>query len=374
MAWFALKTLLSDRGKALTALVGVVFSLVLMNLQGGLYFGLIHKASLLTDRCDADIWVGHRLVENVDFAQNIPVERINRIRGLDGVAVAEPYIVAKGVATLQDGGYEDVWIIGVEPQNMLGGPRSFAAGSAEDLLRPDAITIDELDAAKLGNPELGDVLEVNGQRSKIVAKTHGVLGFLTTPYIFSTLTTARRLSSTPAGRCSYFLVQARSDADIPVLRSTIATLLPDMDVLTADEFGRRSQDYFLRRTGIGISFGIATILGLLVGLLMVGQSLYALALDHVSDYATLKAIGAGGRQVSRVIMTQAMAIAALGSAIGVALVVSMQRAISSPIAPVEIPPELLGGGVIVVVLICIVATILPSFRVRRIDPAVVLQG
>ena len=32
----ALKTLISDRGKLLTALVGVVFSIVLVNVQGGL--------------------------------------------------------------------------------------------------------------------------------------------------------------------------------------------------------------------------------------------------------------------------------------------------------------------------------------------------
>ena len=82
---FALKTLLSDRGKLLTALVGVVFSLVLVNIQGGLYFGLMAKASVLVDHSDADIWVGHQHLENVDFAHNIPEVWLNRIRGLSGV-------------------------------------------------------------------------------------------------------------------------------------------------------------------------------------------------------------------------------------------------------------------------------------------------
>ena len=47
MTRFALKTLFSDRGKLLAAVVGVVFSLVLVNIQGGLYFGLMERASLL---------------------------------------------------------------------------------------------------------------------------------------------------------------------------------------------------------------------------------------------------------------------------------------------------------------------------------------
>jgi putative ABC transport system permease protein len=46
----AFKTLAADRGKLLTALVGVVFSVVLVNVQGGLFLGLIAKASLLIDQ------------------------------------------------------------------------------------------------------------------------------------------------------------------------------------------------------------------------------------------------------------------------------------------------------------------------------------
>jgi hypothetical protein len=106
---FALKTLFSDRGKLLAAVIGVVFSLVLINIQGGLYFGLIDRASLLINVADADLWVGHRLVESVDFAKEIHVSQLSRIKGLRGVQQAEPYVVGKGLATLPDGAYEDVW-------------------------------------------------------------------------------------------------------------------------------------------------------------------------------------------------------------------------------------------------------------------------
>jgi hypothetical protein len=61
----AIRTLIADRGKLLTALVGVVFSVVLMNVQGGLFVGLIRKAGLLVDGGEADIWVGHKHMHNV---------------------------------------------------------------------------------------------------------------------------------------------------------------------------------------------------------------------------------------------------------------------------------------------------------------------
>ena len=63
----ALKTLLADRGKLLTALVGVIFSVVLVNVQGGLYLGLTRKAGMLVDYGGAYIWVGHRKMNNVDY-------------------------------------------------------------------------------------------------------------------------------------------------------------------------------------------------------------------------------------------------------------------------------------------------------------------
>ena len=85
----ALKTLVADRGKLLTALVGVVFSTVLVNVQGGLFLGLIEKAGLLVDHSEADIWVGHKRMHNVDFPRDVPRRWIHRIRAVPGVRRAE---------------------------------------------------------------------------------------------------------------------------------------------------------------------------------------------------------------------------------------------------------------------------------------------
>src|SRR5947209_7998419 len=99
----AIKAMLADRGKLLSSLLGVSFAVVLVNLQGGLLLGLIHKASLLVDYGQADIWVGHRHMNNVDMGTFIPERWVNRVRGVDGVERAEPYLVANGQATMPDG-------------------------------------------------------------------------------------------------------------------------------------------------------------------------------------------------------------------------------------------------------------------------------
>ncbi len=373
MTRFALKTLFSDRGKLLAAVVGVVFSLVLVNIQGGLYFGLMDRASMLINIAGADIWVGHRLVENVDLAKEIPLTRISRIKGMPGIQDVQPYVVGKGLATLPDGGFEDVWIIGCDPKSWLGAPNC-VEGTLADLAEGDRISMDELDGPKLGYAKIGDVIEINGHRAKVAAKTRGLLGFMTTPNLFTNLPAARRYANLPDAYCHYFLVKADGNTDIPALANQIRERLPDLDVYTADQFRNISRDYWMNRTGIGISFGTSTLLGLIVGLVMVGQSLYALALDHLSDYATLSAMGAGSGAISGIVMIQALAVAAIGSVVGTALVLMIRASWSDPMAPIVIPPKLLVGGIVLVFGICCVGAMLPLLRIRKVDPMMVLQG
>lgn len=374
MLSFAIKTLISDRSKLLTGLVGVVFSLVLVNVQGGLYLGLMSKASLLIDHCDADLWVTHRQVENVDLAREIPEAWGQRLKGLAGISQAQPYIVGKGTASLSNGHMEDVWIIGSDPQTMLGSAWGFVAGSRSDLRRPSAVSFDDVDAPKLGDPRLGDWLEVNGQRTRITARTHGITGFITMPYLFTTYETARQLARIPPGMSSFILVKVAPGYNVAEVRELVRRRVPKAAVYTPREFASISQAYWMKRTGIGISFGAATCLGLLVGLTVVGQSLYAMALNHLTDYATLKALGAEHQVVCRVILIQALAIGGTGSVAGMLIVAIIRACWHSPLAPIEIPLPLAGASVMLIFAICLAASLVPYLRIRKVDPATVLMG
>ena len=94
----AIKSMLADRGKLITSLLGVTFAVVLVNLQGGLLVGLLKKASLLIDHGGADVWAGHRHMNNVDMGNFIPERWVDRVRAVDGVERADPYLIAGGQA------------------------------------------------------------------------------------------------------------------------------------------------------------------------------------------------------------------------------------------------------------------------------------
>ena len=370
----AIKTLLADRGKLLTALVGVVFSVVLVNVQGGLFFGLIRKASLLVDQGDADIWVGHKKMNNVDFPQDVPRRFVHRIRSIEGVKRAEPYLVGHSVMTLPDGGFEYVLVVGCDPATLLGAATPALGFDANNLRQADGIVVDVHDAKKIGSPRLGDIREIGRRRARIVGFTDGILGFLVTPYVFTTLDRAEAYLGRGSHNASYFLVQLDGSTDSATVCRRIRERLPDMEAYTRDEYATLTVKYWLQRTGLGISFGAATALGLVVGLIIVGQTLYASVLDRLVEFGTLKAIGARETQVRAVILHQALGLAVVGSAAGLLTVLFVQNMFSTPRAPIAIPWYVSLGSCLVVTAVCLVSALLPYMRIRAIDPGMVLQA
>ena len=374
MLSFAIKTLLADKRKLFIALMGVVFSLVLANTQGGMFLGLIAKTTMLIDNGKADIWIGHRGVQNADITANIPVSWVHRIRDIEGVDQAEPYVVSTAIMKLGNGKFEGVLVVGSDSASMLGGPWKMAQGSVDELRSSDAISIDKLDLERLSNPKIGDVLEINGVRARVAAMTDGIVGFITTPYVFTTLGRARNYASIPDGMCSYFLVTVRPGYDVGEVTKQIRERLQQADVFPAKEFSWSTKLYWTARTGLGMSFGSSTLLGLAVGLIMVAQNLYSFVIDHIEQYAALKAIGASDSQIARVLIVQALVIAVVGCVIGHLISWIVRVSVSSPRVTIAVTPELLLIATVLAVTICLVSSLIPLRRLRSVDPAIVLQG
>jgi putative ABC transport system permease protein len=370
----AIKTLVCDRGKLLTALVGVVFSIVLVNVQGGLFVGLIRKAGLLVDAGDADIWVGHKLMHNVDFPADIPRRLCDRIRTIPGVRSAQPYLIGFADMALPSGGYEQLAVIGVDPQSMVGGVWNLVEGPADGILQPDAVVLDRTERVKLENPALGDVRELNGRRARIVGFSQGIMGFLVTPYAFTTYDRAAAYLHKTSDTTSYFLLQLEPGYDAQTVCDSIRERVPELDAFPRSIYSSISIAYWMTRTGLGISFGAATLLGLFVGLVMVAETLYTLVLDRLGEFGTLKAIGATERQVFSILFLQAISMAIVGSFVGLVLVGFIQRFCNTPKTPITVPWWVSLGSCLLVLVICLVAAILPYARIRKVDPMMVLQS
>lgn len=59
-----------------------------------------------------------------------------------------------------------------------------------------------------------------------------------------------------------------------------------------EKFSAKTTHYWMFGTGAGVTVIMAAALGLLVGIVVVAQTLYAATIDHISEFGTLKAMGA----------------------------------------------------------------------------------
>lgn len=370
----AYRTLVYDRGKLIAGLVGVIFSVVLVNIQGGLFFGLIGKASLLIDRGNADIWVGHRGMHNVDLPSDIPERWIYRVQTIPGVAEARPIRIGFAYMSLPNGGHENTAIVGVSPDSDLGRVYDIAEGPQDALSRSDGVIVDACDALKLQDPTIGSFREIGGKRALIAGKSHGILSFLITPYVFTTYERSINFFGGDPEMASYFLVRLEPTADADSVCAEIQRRLKDASAMPSEQFASESVNFWMTRTGLGLSFGAATAMGLLVGLVMVTQTLYAMVLDRINEFATLKALGATERELLILLGLQSSFVSAAGIGIGFCVSFALTVLFSSPQAEIKFSLSIYAISGLLVFAVCLIASAIPYLRVRRVDPHIILQA
>lgn len=370
IAW---RNLVHDRVRLVVTLVGILFSVVLMALQSGFLIGYASTASSLVDHAGADLWIAAKGARNVDEAVDIASRFRFRALEVPDVAEAQEYIVRYSVWKRPDGGSDSVILVGFDLALRYGGPWSIAAGTIEDLEQPDAIMIDTLYKAKLGVTRLGQVVEINGRRARVVGFTHGIRTFTQAPYVFTSFKNAQTFGGLREDRTKYILVTLAPGADREQVRRELAARLPECDVLDAAAFSRSTQRYWLLSTGAGLALVLTAALGLVVGIMIVAQTLYASTIDRLPEYATLRAIGASNRYLYRIIIQQAVISGAIGYAMGIAMAAVVVALAHNSDVALLLPGELALALAGVTLVMCIGAALISIQKVTGIDPVSVFK-
>lgn len=209
LAW---RNLAHDRTRLIATLVGIAFSVVLMGAQLGLLIGFAQTASTLISHADADLWVIPLGTSNVDIAGRMPQRRRHQALAVPGVASVDELMVQFAFWRKPDGGSESVIMTGFSLASGRGAPWAMAEGSIADLQVPDAIIIDRLYKKKLGVQRLGQVIEINNRRARVVGFTAGIRTFTQSPYVFTTHARSQHLTGVPADETTYLLVKVKPEA------------------------------------------------------------------------------------------------------------------------------------------------------------------
>jgi putative ABC transport system permease protein len=369
----ARKILLKDRVKFAVAAAGVSISVLLVLVQIGLYFGFMQNASTLIDHAEADLWVVGRGNANFDFAAPMDERLYYRVAETPGVARAERMILAFGQFKLPGGGTQGVQIVGVEDGARLLTPWRMVEGDVRRMADIDGIIVDRTEFGKLQIEKVGERREISDSRARVVGLTDGIRSFTTSPFVFTNLDSARAYSRLGPTAVTYVLVKAAPGVPLATLKAALGKV-PNVEAYTKAEISARTRNYWSSRTGVGTGFFMTAIMGVIVGLVVVGQILYNGTLEHIREYGTLKAMGAENGAIVRVILYQALISAAVGFVVGGALSVAARGGMAAANLKVALSPELLGTTAVLTAVMCALASMLSILKVMRLDPATVFKG
>lgn len=370
----ALRNLLHDRVRFIVTLVGIVFSVVLSAVQLGLFLGFTAATSNVIDQSDADLWVLSSGVTHIETGVPFSETLATLARGVDGVARADANITAFATWTRPDGARENVMVVGLARAATMGLPWNLVEGTVADLDRPDAVIIDELYKEKLGVTRLGQIVEMRDHRARVVGFTRGIRTFTTAPTVFTSLANARHYTGLRGDQTLYVLIKARQGTDLVALAAALEARLPDVDVVPTATWSGTQRNYWMFGTGAGVSVLIAAGLGLLVGVVVVAQTIYAATVDHIREYGTLKAMGATNGYIYRVIIKQATIAGLIGYTLAIGAAALVAHGSQQGTTAILLPWPLAAALLALTMVMCICASVVSINKVTRLDPAMVFKG
>jgi putative ABC transport system permease protein len=312
-------TLSREWRRFLPAVLTVGFAGLLVLMQLILLLGIFRTISVSIDQSAADLWVGYPGTKSVDLARNLSARNEVFLRSHQDVMAVEPYLWSNGDLRRSDGSAALATVIGIDPQRG-------ALALAHALTHADRCALDEpdtvlVDVSSLDNlrTRVGDRLELNGRRVKVVGLTHG-LNSIGGANIVTSLATARAVTPGNPGdpdTVSYFLVKLRDPVAAARIRCELAPpgTTPPYSLWTAAEFSKVSQLYWMLESGLGIGFVFSGVIGLLIGIVITSQTLKAAVQNSIREYATLRALGVSVRSLRLVVLEQSAWVGIAGTAI-----------------------------------------------------------
>ena len=367
----ASRNLFHDRLRFVATTVGIVFSVVLVMVQMGLYLGFGQMVTKMIDHASADLWVVRNGTKCFEDPSLLAANMERTILRTDGVASTSPLVIGFSDWQLASGEMTPVFIVGSDLNKDVLQPWNITEGSVKALEAPHTVAVDLSYHKRLGVSQIGAKANIRGHTVHVAALTDGIRSFTTTPYVFTDLARARAYVGIPSSMASYFLVNLKPGADVKQVRQALQKDLSGVEVLTPAQFAKRSRDFWLFGTGAGMALFAGALLGVIVGTVIVAQTLYSSTKDHLDEFATLRAIGSSKGYIYTVIIYQALLNAVIGFALASLVGFIVVWITASGALPVVITPWLMGGIFGLTVAMCIVSGFTAILRVVRIDPVVV---
>ncbi len=295
-----------------------------------------------------------------------------RLAGQPEVLRTESYLQGFMYWTKPQGGSELCIVVGCALDDEgIGSIRELTPELRDRLTEPGAVVVDRSELDRLGIKGINDVAEVTGRRVRVVGLVEG-LKSLSGPYVLCSMATARPLLRMQPDQTTYVLAQCRDHTAAAAVVERLRAHR-DMEIFASEEFSIRSRLHWLLKTKAGVAMGLAAALGLLVGLVVTTQTLYAATVASLREFAVLRALGIPRWRMAGVVLIQAFWVGAIGIVIAVPAVFGAAHGASYLQVPVTLAYWLWAGTIGLTLAMALLSGLAALRSLRLIEPMVLLR-
>lgn len=368
MYLIALKMLIEDKTKYIGMILSISFSTLIITQQVSIFFGLMKRTySAVRDTPQADVWVMNPSVKMVDDINSLRDIDLLRIRSIQGVKWAMPLFRGQIKARLADGTFQNCNLIGIDSNTLIGGPHTVTSGTLEDLRQPFSVIIDNDGAQeKLGGIGLQETFELNDRRARVVGFCNISRTFRSEPTVYTTYDNALWYVPSKRKQLSFILASPDETVSAKQLCARIEEQTT-MKAFTSEEFSKKTVYYYVKNTGIAINFGLAVLLGLLVGATISGQIFFNFTSDNLRYLALFNTVGAQRSLLAKITILQSLWVALIGWGIGSGSAALLGFITERTQLSFFLPWQLFVSVGILMVVICIGASLISIARIYTIE-------
>lgn len=359
----ARRNLLAEPRRLAASVLGVGLALMLILLLDGLWTGIKAKVTVYEDHAGADLYVAQAGTKNFfGGVSTIPLDVLQQVRSDPGVIWAVP---VRGLFTIIELHDRKVpaYLVG-SVTGARGGPWAVGDGRAP---RADGEVVIGRVMAQRHGIEIGDTLELLGSPFEVVGIDDEADAFMAS-FAFVTHAATDRLLAAP-GTTSFVLV----GTDTPDL---VRARLTRTGLAVLDREQLRSNDTAVMTRAFGTPLKVMVTVAFGAGSLVVALTAYAAVVERRREYGIVKAMGATGSWLTRVAVTQSLALALLGLVAGWLLFLA-GRAVIVGLRPQFSVVATTGGvtrALAAALLMGLIAAIVPARRLARLDPSSAYRG
>lgn len=375
LAWRQLR---AERARLFSAIAGVMFAAVLVFMQLGFRAALFDSATALLQAMRGDIFLMHPMTTASFRPEALPRVRAHQALALPEVKAAVPVYLAQATwRNPENGSRRPIQLIGLDTEQ---GVMDFPglAPLIDALKQPDTIAFD-----LRSRPEFGDVPRLLREQGPFIAQL-GNRDMLVTGLVeigpsfgadgnavLSEVNFRRVVKERAVSSVDLVAIRLQPGADIATTQRRLREILPpDVMVLTQAELVAWERRYWEEATPIGFIFMFGSLMGLVVGMVIVYQILFSDIASHLKEYATLKAMGYSNGYLGRAVLGAAMILAVLGFVPGFAASLFLYDVVGKgTFLPITMDVERAVGVFLMIFTMCAVAGLLAMRKLRDANPA-----